>query len=379
MNKLSNNIPVGEAISLSLSKNLIFAAYRIPNQEHIDFILQKSDTLNYLSESLDYYKLSGFLVSPFIDSENCPTFIIKPDIQAKDFLTVQQAESIQQLSSIPVLSDETHTPDEVSHPQYIKQLNKIISHIESGNFEKVVLSRVKIVKGSFIKQLPEIFLKLCKSYLNAFVYIFNAGPHLWIGATPEPLLKAVNGSMQTVSLAGTRPFNKVNTNIGAWNSKERLEQEYVTRYIAKVLSQFNVKDVELEGPYTKQAGNLLHLRTDFTFNSTDIKEKLGQFLSALHPTPAVCGMPRKESLELLKKLEIHQREYYSGFLGPMGINNRLWLFVNLRCMKVLGDRLALFVGSGITADSVPEDEWLETEIKAETLLSVIRQIAQQYA
>jgi isochorismate synthase len=85
-------------------------------------------------------------------------------------------------------------------------------------------------------------------------------------------------------------------------------------------------------------------------------------------------MPRKESLKLIRMLEKHNREYYAGFLGPVGINNQLTLFVNLRCMKVLADRLALFVGGGITADSVPEEEWMETEIKAETLLTVIRQI-----
>lgn len=85
-------------------------------------------------------------------------------------------------------------------------------------------------------------------------------------------------------------------------------------------------------------------------------------------------MPRKESLLLISELELHQREYYSGFLGPVGLKNRLSFFVNLRCMKVLEDKLALFIGGGITADSVPEEEWLETEIKAETLLSVIRQL-----
>lgn len=181
--------------------------------------------------------------------------------------------------------------------------------------------------------------------------------------------------MQTVSLAGTRPYNEKNSNIGAWNSKERLEQEYVTRYIAGVLAHFNVKDVDLQGPYTKKAGNLLHLRTDFTFRSEEIIEKLGLFLNRLHPTPAVCGMPLHESLELLQGLEKHDREYYAGFLGPVGLNDRLSLFVNLRCMKVLTETLALFVGGGITADSVPEDEWLETEMKAETLLSVIQTIS----
>jgi isochorismate synthase len=188
------------------------------------------------------------------------------------------------------------------------------------------------------------------------------------------LLLAMNGTMQTVSLAGTRSFSEANANIGAWNSKERLEQEYVTRYISRVIAHFNLTDVDLEGPYTKKAGNLLHLCTGFSFSSQNLKGRLGEFLNDLHPTPAVCGMPCKPSLELLMDFERHEREYYAGYLGPIGLDDRLSLFVNLRCMKVLQDRLALFIGGGITADSIPEEEWLETEIKADTLLSIIHQL-----
>jgi isochorismate synthase len=85
-------------------------------------------------------------------------------------------------------------------------------------------------------------------------------------------------------------------------------------------------------------------------------------------------MPYRLSLDLLMKLEKHHREYYAGYLGPIGIDGKTDLFVNLRCMKVLPKHLALFIGGGITADSIPEEEWQETEIKADTLLSVIRQL-----
>ncbi len=367
-------IPVDEFVRACLEKNLNFAAYRLPNTDKKELVVQKDNNLKFLSDDKADFTLQGFLVSPFSHSENAKTFIIRPDIYISRFSDFENLKTIKSLECIPVVSDETHAPEEVSYEEYLEQLKIIMDKIHTGNFEKVVLSHVKIIKGNYINKLSEIFSKLCTEYENAFVYLFNAGPHLWIGATPEPLLKASNGKIQTVSLAGTRPLNEKNLNIGTWNSKERLEQEYVTRYITKVLSKFNLLNVELEGPYTKRAGNLVHLRTDFSFNSEILRNRLSQFLDELHPTPAVCGMPRKDSLELILNLEKHDREYYAGFLGPIGLNNQLSLFVNLRCMKVLPDRLALFIGGGITADSVPEDEWLETEIKAETLLTVIRQI-----
>ncbi|MBN1116425.1 MAG: chorismate-binding protein [Bacteroidales bacterium] len=371
---IEKSAEITEILNLCLQKNLTFASFRTPNSIYNQLVVQKGSKLHYILPEDNYNRLSGFLVSPFDEMNCCKSFLIEPDIYIKGDPSESDFNEIHALESLPVLSDESHIPEEVSHSEYLKQLNKITDSIQTGKFEKVVLSRVKIIKGNFIDKLNKIYFKLCDSYPNAFVYIFNAGAHLWIGATPEPLLKAENGYMQTVSLAGTRSYSEKNTNIGAWNSKERLEQEYVTRYIAKVLSRFNLKNVELEGPYTKKAGNLIHLRTDFSFNSAELKDKLGAFLSELHPTPAVCGMPKQDCVLLLRKLEKHKREYYSGFLGPIGIKGQWSLFVNLRCMRVLANNLALFIGGGITADSVPEDEWQETEIKAETLLSVIRQI-----
>lgn len=370
----TDTISVYQAVKICLEKNLVFAAYRLPNSKSPEIVIQRSDKIKLVYEGESYFDLKGFLVTPFSADSNCPSFLIESDIYGQEVISSSDYDSLKTYDFFPIQSDSSHIPDSVSHNEYISQIDQILKHIETGNFEKVVLSRVKNIDGNYVPLLGKIFARLTESYPNAFVYIFNAGPHLWIGATPEPLLKAKNGTMYTVSLAGTRPFNEQNLNIGAWNSKERLEQEYVTRYISKVLSKFNLVDVDLEGPYTKQAGNLVHLRTDFSFRSTELKNCLGEFLRNLHPTPAVCGMPRKESLELISSLEKHQREYYAGFLGPLGLNDRLSLFVNLRCMKVLENNLSLFIGGGITADSMPEDEWIETEMKAETLLSVIRQV-----
>jgi isochorismate synthase len=79
-------------------------------------------------------------------------------------------------------------------------------------------------------------------------------------------------------------------------------------------------------------------------------------------------------MNYLLETEKHNRSYYSGYLGPVNLDERMLLFVNLRCMQVLADKLVLYVGAGITSESVAEDEWDETEIKADTLLSVIYNI-----
>ncbi len=90
----------------------------------------------------------------------------------------------------------------------------------------------------------------------------------------------------------------------------------------------------------------------------------------LHPTPAVAGVPVEKSLAFLNANETHDRSYYAGFLGPME-SSVVRLFVNIRCAKVLSNHLQLYVGGGITAESIPEAEWNESQRKAETLLNIL--------
>jgi isochorismate synthase len=94
-------------------------------------------------------------------------------------------------------------------------------------------------------------------------------------------------------------------------------------------------------------------------------------LDLLHPTSAVCGMPLENSLEFLQKHEGYDREFYSGYLGPVNVNNNTHIYVNLRCMQLFEGQAIVYAGAGVTVDSVPEDEWKETEMKFNTLLNVI--------
>jgi isochorismate synthase len=192
-----------------------------------------------------------------------------------------------------------------------------------------------------------------------------------MGASPEPLLRLSEGLISTVSLAGTRPYAEKHLDLNKWTAKEVLEQEYVTRYIHDVLREFRVKDYRVSSPYVKKAGNLLHLRTDFTLGVEKITDRLWEFVDAMHPTPAVAGQPKEEAICFIKQLEPHDRDYYTGFMGPVYREAGTDLFVNLRCMKITPDYISLYVGGGITLDSDPEEEWNETRWKAESLLKFL--------
>jgi hypothetical protein len=223
--------------------------------------------------------------------------------------------------------------------RYEQLVKKSIDQIEEGTFEKIVPSRSKRVDLPESFDAIETFQKLCDTYPNAMIsFISIPAVGTWIGASPELLIQVENNHIfKTVALAGTKPFEP-GTNIKnvAWTQKEIEEQALVCRYIISNFKKIRLREYDEQGPKTIIAGNVMHLKTTY---AVDMKEtnfpQLGSvMLQLIHPTSAVCGMPLEESLTFLKENEGYDREFYSGYLGPVNINNTINLFVNLRCMQL---------------------------------------------
>ncbi|MDA3880208.1 MAG: chorismate-binding protein [Prolixibacteraceae bacterium] len=361
-----------QAIQLCIDKNLQFAAYRLPHHDAVRLIVQNDSTVMPTEVNAGLFERKGFLLAPFKLDEAGNSLFVNADF---DYISADYTDfnELELLQPVP-LQQADFSNGVVARKDFMSQVENIKSQISEGRFEKVVLSRIKVIERSYRHRLTEIFQMLTTSYSNAFVYLVNAGAQLWLGATPEPLMCSNKNELSTVSLAGTRRYNAENLNLHNWCKKERVEQELVTSYIQKALNKFQITNYSKVGPYTKKAGNLVHLRTDFTLDFHVVNGQIGNLLSELHPTSAVCGIPKEEAMSYLLRTEKHNRRYYSGYLGPVNIEERMLLFVNLRCMEILPDRLVLYVGAGITSESVAADEWDETEIKADTLLSVIHKV-----
>ena len=91
----------------------------------------------------------------------------------------------------------------------------------------------------------------------------------------------------------------------------------------------------------------------------------------MHPTPAVCGFPKDESKAFILENENYDRTFYTGFLGELNVHNQTDLFVNLRCMEIVDKQVNLFIGCGITKDSIPEKEWEESINKSMTMNKIL--------
>lgn len=374
MQAIKKSYSVFEALETVLLNKLNTAIYRLPDEKDVMLIVQEDhEFIN--TDITRLHTDRGFLITPFLEDNGNKTYFIKPDRFYKNSLKSEEFDSLKALRGSFNIQETTNNQQrDTDKSSFLDQVTRTISEIKTGKYDKIVLSRIKTVSGKFLPHLTKIFRLLCESYPGAFVYLFRIKDHCWVGASPEPLICSKENKLLTVSLAGTRPYSEENLDVANWNQKEKEEQEYVTQYIEQILAEYGIKRYSKNGPFTKRAGRILHLRTDFLFDKELAGKNLFPLIKALHPTSAVCGIPMGGSLNFIKDSELHDRQYYAGFLGPVGINNNVQLFVNLRCMKVLENQLVLFVGGGITSKSVPEDEWEETEIKAETLLSVVQQV-----
>ncbi len=252
-----------------------------------------------------------------------------------------------------------------------------VAAIKRHEFQKVVLSKQKEAAMPEGFNPAEVFVELGKSYPNAFVSFF-AIPQVgvWMGATPEILVSVDRHQIfRTMALAGTQAKGTLtNLQQATWTQKEIAEQAMVSRYIINCFKKIRLREFEENGPRTVAAGKLIHLRTDFEVDMrvTNFPQLGTVMLNLLHPTSAVCGMPKPAAMEFIAVHEQYDRALYSGYIGSVNISGESHLFVNLRCMQLQANSLILYAGAGITEDSIPEKEWNETEMKCETMLQLIQ-------
>lgn len=247
--------------------------------------------------------------------------------------------------------------------EYLLQAHSFLNGIAQFQLDKAVFSRIK--PYSFpIDKAYNLFEKLCETYPKALVYLVSSRKlGTWIAATPEILLEAHKSFVFTMSLAGTK---KASQNTEPWGDKEKNEQQLVTDFIESQLQKVGAEQIELNGPYDFQAGPVTHLRTDLSAYLSS--GKLTEIIKALHPTPAVSGVPRDKALNLISSVEAHDRFLYTGIVGLFSKTDAT-LYVNLRCAQLQTDTAYLYLGGGFTPQSIPELELDETENKSKTLIS----------
>ena len=336
-------------------QKLPFVIYCKPNSGEVIGFFQQTSELFSANDFLE----EGFVFVSFDGSQTILFPYDKSEIIAEKLVV----ESRQDKNATVEISKD-------GKKNFENLVKKGVQAIENGSFEKVVLSRVEsLVMNDFA--FIETFEKMLSNYPAAFRYCwFHPEIGMWMGATPEQLLKIEDSKFKTVALAGTQKFE--NRSIAVWEEKETQEQQFVTDFIVSSLAS-EVNSLRQSQPYTFQAGSIVHLKTDID-GVFKANFNLKKVIKVLHPTPAVCGLPKEVSKEFILKEEGYDRKFYAGFLGEINQNQQgdVDLFVNLRCMEIEQNQIHLYIGCGITKDSNPEKEYFETANKAMTMKEILR-------
>ncbi|HSI74365.1 MAG TPA: chorismate-binding protein [Lunatimonas sp.] len=373
----------------ALRNNAQIAVWRKPKENKIELIIDSNQKPTWVSTEIESLP-PGYILHPFQDSADKKAYYIN----AENYYSIDLASShivveddtvyqtwtdekenlpfkINQLWQNKISNERAIIPVSTNRETFLETVQKGVDAINSGDLFKIVPAKVKVQEMDSDFDLTAAFLRLCQAYPNGFVNFFHI-PLIgtWIGASPEVLIKTRDQYFYTMALAGTQRAQGENPlKSAAWTQKEIEEQALVSRYIVNCFKKIRLREYDEIGPKTSIAGPLLHLKSEFKVDmaATNFPQLGSVMLDLLHPTSAVCGMPREKALEFLSREESFDRSFFAGYLGPVNIHKETAIFVNLRCARLLGDKAILYAGAGITEDSIPEKEWEETELKCDII------------
>lgn len=340
-----------------------YAFYRLPDARSYHYIAQKG-----VPASTPHFpfrkETAGFVIAPFSAGGNAPYVTIVPDASAEFPIPTGECSPIG-----CVLQDEAS-----ERLAYHQAFFSCQQELQAGHCKKIVLSRrkqVRLADKLSPRAIVELFHKACRLYPHSYIALWDTpATGCWLTASPELLLRHDGKTWHTMALAGTMDKDAPEAkSADTWSKKNREEQRIVADYIRQHLQQAAMA-VEESPTRPVLAVNVMHLRTDFSFEVADADAPFS-ILESLHPTPAVCGLPCAQVHSTIVRAEQHSRRYYAGFSGPLNLMGETGLYVSLRCME-LKERIAcLYAGGGLLSTSREEEEWEETDRKMQTMWNLL--------
>jgi len=262
-------------------------------------------------------------------------------------------------------------------PQWQRAVAAAVGRIQAGDLGKVVLARDLYAAAADDIDVRVLLARLAARYPDCWTFSC-AG---LVGATPELYIRRMGSDVRSLVLAGTIPRGGTDAQdeaLGAAllaSAKDVEEHRYAVADVRKALSPLCDRlDIDDE-PWLLRLANLQHLATGVTGHLAGPRQPardaaaLSEHASALalaaalHPTAAVCGTPTSSAMELIRELEGMDRGRYAGPVGWVDARGNGEWGIALRCAELDGARARLFAGCGIVADSDPEAELAEAQVK----------------
>jgi isochorismate synthase len=256
-------------------------------------------------------------------------------------------------------------------------IDRIHGAIASGDFDKLVAARRASVHADRPFDVVQILRRLAATYAGCTRFLVQVDDAAFVGATPERLFRLQGRQLVTHALAGSKfhgepegpPRDVAEAELLA-STKDRWEHDVVVQRICTALGELDAHVTVPEEPSVISVRNLLHLNTPVEA-VVPSSVHAPALIDALHPTPAVGGLPKWPAVDWIVAHEPGDRGWYTGTLGWIDADGAAEMAVAIRCGVVRGTTASLYAGAGVVADSTAEGEYEETRLKQHPMLHVL--------
>ncbi len=288
------------------------------------------------------------------------------------------------LEQAPTMRPSGHRPGIVESKQtttreeWIQGVKQALEQIDRGELEKVVLAQALSAELESPIDVPATLERLRRQYANCYRFLVDPGTDAagtFFGAPPERLLSMHGAALETEALAGSVPRGETLEEDEAYaktmreSHKVQHEHGLVVKTIREQLRPLG--EVLTGKQTTRQLATIQHLQTPITATLAEDTHIL-EIVDALHPTPAVGGLPPAVAWETIRSIEPFDRGWYAAPVGWFDAEGDGEFAVAIRSGVATGKTVTLFAGNGIVADSDPADEWEEAQLKFRPILDELR-------
>lgn len=266
---------------------------------------------------------------------------------------------------------------EASRDTFKTAVVSALNSIHRGDFHKIVLAETFDVEAQQPFQISNSLHNLRQLYPDCYVFaVSNEAGQIFVGASPERLIKIRDHQLLTDALAGSAPRGQTAAedadlaNQLLHSHKDRFEHQVVAKFITQCLCQLGLKPQLAAAPHLLQLPNIQHLRTVIRA-AIPRQCHLLEILAALHPTPAVAGAPREISCQQIRYYEAFERDLFGSPLGWIDHQGNGEFVVGIRSALIDGPKARLYAGAGIVAASDPDKEVAEIQLKLQVLLQAL--------
>jgi len=262
---------------------------------------------------------------------------------------------------------------------WAEQVGAAVERIDRGDLRKVVLAGAQTVELAGPLSVPAALDRLGETYPDCYRFGFApaaTGSGTFFGATPERLLRRDGRRVQTTALAGsigrgeTRAEDEWLAEELTASPKDGHEHALVVEAIRAQLDDF-ADHVETGERTVRQLATVQHLQTPIEA-TLDEEVHVLSLVEALHPTPAVGGLPPDDALAAIQESEAFDRGWYAAPIGWFDAAGDGEFAVGIRSALAHDREATLFAGAGIVADSDPDAEWDEIQLKYRPILDALR-------